>query len=298
MSHSTLVTLHALGGLLALVAGGLALRRPSYLDTYFWSLVACIAFLVAVVAVDWNGLDTGSRALFTASARSARSWCGAEHGRDGSPLRAASSRQPANLTTSASRSSRCSTRSSSSPPWTSVRPAGSWPSWRSPSRQWDTFGSPDSRRGWCRDPANRPRHDEPRGGGAPVHQRGDGEDAPTAHLRQARRQRPCRRGGRGLRARPTHAAPGLKRRSGGQGGMRGPPRCHSCARHGGAVISWLERLGTRGLPRSVEAGDGGTGGPVAVAEPRDAFPPRRRACVRGRSYDDGGGRSGPAATPP
>jgi hypothetical protein len=70
MWHSTLVTLHALGGLLALVAGVLALRRPSYLDTYFWSLVACIAFLVAVVAVDWDGLERGSRVLFTASARS------------------------------------------------------------------------------------------------------------------------------------------------------------------------------------------------------------------------------------
>jgi hypothetical protein len=66
MWHSALVTLHALGGLLALVAGCLALRRPSYLDTYFWSLVACIAFLVAVVAVDWNGLEAGSRALFVA----------------------------------------------------------------------------------------------------------------------------------------------------------------------------------------------------------------------------------------
>jgi hypothetical protein len=61
-----LVTLHAASGLLAFVAGCLALRRPSHLDTYFWSLVACIALVVAVVAIDWNELAGASRALFTA----------------------------------------------------------------------------------------------------------------------------------------------------------------------------------------------------------------------------------------
>jgi hypothetical protein len=66
MWHSALVTLHALSGLLALVAGWLALRRPSYLDIYFWSLVACIVFVVAVVAVDWGGLEATSRVLFAA----------------------------------------------------------------------------------------------------------------------------------------------------------------------------------------------------------------------------------------
>ena len=66
MWHSALITLHALSGLLAFVAGCLALLRRSYLDTYFYSLVACIAFLVAVVAVDWAGLEAASRALFAA----------------------------------------------------------------------------------------------------------------------------------------------------------------------------------------------------------------------------------------
>jgi hypothetical protein len=66
MWHTALITLHAAGGSLAFAAGYLAIRRPSYLDTYFWSLVACIAFLVAVVAVDWSGLGAGSRALFAA----------------------------------------------------------------------------------------------------------------------------------------------------------------------------------------------------------------------------------------
>jgi hypothetical protein len=66
MWHSALVSLHAVGGLLAFVAGCLALRRPSYLDTYFWSLVGCVAFLVAAVGVDWSGLDAASRGLFAA----------------------------------------------------------------------------------------------------------------------------------------------------------------------------------------------------------------------------------------
>jgi hypothetical protein len=66
MWRSVLVTLHAASGLLAFVAGCLALRRPSHLDTYFWSLVACIALVVAVVAIDWNELAAPSRALFTA----------------------------------------------------------------------------------------------------------------------------------------------------------------------------------------------------------------------------------------
>jgi hypothetical protein len=66
MWRSVLVTLHAASGLRAFVAGCLALRRPSHLDTYFWSLVACIALVVAVVAIDWNELAAASRALFTA----------------------------------------------------------------------------------------------------------------------------------------------------------------------------------------------------------------------------------------
>jgi hypothetical protein len=66
MSHSALVTLHALGGLLALVAGCLALRRPSYLNTYFWSLVACIASSWRSSRSSGTGLETPSRALFAA----------------------------------------------------------------------------------------------------------------------------------------------------------------------------------------------------------------------------------------
>ena len=48
--------------------------------------------------------------------------------------------------------------------------------------------------------ADRAGGDEPRRGGAAVHLRGDGEDAPDPHLREARRQRPRRGGRRRLRA--------------------------------------------------------------------------------------------------
>ena len=68
--------------------------------------------------------------------------------------------------------------------------------------------------------ADRPGRDESRRGGAPVHLRGDGQDAPAAHLRQARRQRP-RCGGRGrLRARAARPAPDLSRPSRGRLGTR------------------------------------------------------------------------------
>ena len=42
--------------------------------------------------------------------------------------------------------------------------------------------------------ADRPGRDQPRGGGPAVHLRGDGQDAPAPHLREARRQRPGRGG--------------------------------------------------------------------------------------------------------
>jgi len=48
---------------------------------------------------------------------------------------------------------------------------------------------------------------EPWGRRPPVHQRGHGQDPRTAHLRQAGRQRPRRRGGGRVRAGP--AAPAL-----------------------------------------------------------------------------------------
>ena len=45
---------------------------------------------------------------------------------------------------------------------------------------------------------------QPGGGRQAVHQRGHGQDPPAAHLRQARRQRPGRRRGRGVQPGPAH----------------------------------------------------------------------------------------------
>ena len=54
---------------------------------------------------------------------------------------------------------------------------------------------------------HRPGRDEPRRGGAAVHLRGDGQDAPAPHLREAQRQRPGRGRRDGLRARAAADGP-------------------------------------------------------------------------------------------
>ena len=102
--------------------------------------------------------------------------------------------------------------------------------------------------------ADRPGRDQSWRGGPPVHLRGDGQDAPAPHLREARRQRPRRGGRRGLRARPACAAPKLS-----QGIDPGPrvrrrrrPRLRASARTprcpvrspGRATARWRPRAGT------------------------------------------------------
>jgi len=66
MLHAILIVLHTAAGLVAVAAGGLAIRRRRPLGLYFWSLAACLGTLAAVVGVDWRELDTTSRALFLA----------------------------------------------------------------------------------------------------------------------------------------------------------------------------------------------------------------------------------------
>lgn len=66
MWRTVFITLHAAAGVIAFVAGCLALRWRGYLSAYFWSLIAMVGFLAVVVAVDWAGLNTASRALFAA----------------------------------------------------------------------------------------------------------------------------------------------------------------------------------------------------------------------------------------
>ncbi len=66
MVHTVLVAAHAASGLVAFSAGCIAIRHRSAFAVYLWSLVCLVVFLAAVVAVDWSGLGTPSRALFTA----------------------------------------------------------------------------------------------------------------------------------------------------------------------------------------------------------------------------------------
>jgi hypothetical protein len=65
--HSLLIALHAGTGVLALLAGAVALfRRGRLFGTYLVSLTATTLFLALAVAAEWSVLDTGSRVLFTA----------------------------------------------------------------------------------------------------------------------------------------------------------------------------------------------------------------------------------------
>ncbi len=66
MGHTVLIAAHTAVGLAAFAAGWLALTRRSYFTVYFWSLIFLVAFLAAVVAVDWAGLDSASRTVFAA----------------------------------------------------------------------------------------------------------------------------------------------------------------------------------------------------------------------------------------
>jgi hypothetical protein len=66
MWHTVLISLHAIGGTIALLAGCLAHRGRALFRTYLWSLVATIAFLGAAVVEEWSRLDALSRGLFGA----------------------------------------------------------------------------------------------------------------------------------------------------------------------------------------------------------------------------------------
>jgi ABC transporter len=75
-------------------------------------------------------------------------------------------------------------------------------------------------------PAGRQGHHQPGGGPAPVHQRGQRQGPPAARVRQARRQRPGRRRGHGLRAGPAdpRRQPRLTSAAGGRAWRRGRGR--------------------------------------------------------------------------
>lgn len=64
--HALLIALHAGTGVIAMLAGGIALYRGRFFDVYLASLVATTLFLALAVAEEWTALDTGARVLFTA----------------------------------------------------------------------------------------------------------------------------------------------------------------------------------------------------------------------------------------
>jgi len=64
MLHVILISAHTVSGLIAFVAGCVALRRRSVVGVYVWSLVAVLVFVAAAVAVDWRSLEMASRVVF------------------------------------------------------------------------------------------------------------------------------------------------------------------------------------------------------------------------------------------
>lgn len=66
MWHTVLITIHAVTGVAALVAGCVALWRRAVFSIYLWSLVATILFLALAIAEEWGSLDDGTRVLFVA----------------------------------------------------------------------------------------------------------------------------------------------------------------------------------------------------------------------------------------
>lgn len=66
MWHTVFIILHTLAGVIAFVAGCVAIRRGSLFATYLWSMVGMVLFLVLAIAVNWGELDTPTRILFSA----------------------------------------------------------------------------------------------------------------------------------------------------------------------------------------------------------------------------------------
>ena len=69
MAHDVLIWLHATAGVIAFAAGILCLRLTSagswWFRGYLAALVGLVVFMVAVVAVDWLGLDLASRLIYS-----------------------------------------------------------------------------------------------------------------------------------------------------------------------------------------------------------------------------------------
>jgi hypothetical protein len=66
MPHTVLIALHAVAGVVALCAGGFAIRDGRFFDVYLGALAGTVVFLAAAVTVSWRDTDTGARLLFAA----------------------------------------------------------------------------------------------------------------------------------------------------------------------------------------------------------------------------------------
>jgi hypothetical protein len=78
--HGLLISLHAAAGTAAFAFGAVAIWRPRPLPIYLLALIACILLLAYVIAIDWGGLGSGTRALYLALALALLGaytiWCG------------------------------------------------------------------------------------------------------------------------------------------------------------------------------------------------------------------------------
>ena len=66
MLHTVLIGGHAIAGIVAFVAGCLAVRRTTAFPVYLASLTAMLAFVIGAVIVAWTGLGTAPRIVFAA----------------------------------------------------------------------------------------------------------------------------------------------------------------------------------------------------------------------------------------
>lgn len=68
MWHTVFITVHAVAGGIALLAGCVAIGRRPLFRTYLWSLVAMEVFLVLAIAEVWATIGVATRLLFAAFA--------------------------------------------------------------------------------------------------------------------------------------------------------------------------------------------------------------------------------------
>lgn len=64
--HTVLITIHAAGGVVALLSGTRALFRARWFALYEAALVLALAALAGAVVLDWPGLSAGARGLYVA----------------------------------------------------------------------------------------------------------------------------------------------------------------------------------------------------------------------------------------